>query len=76
MPIYLYETADEGPRKEFEKFQSIKESPLVLDPETGRPVRRIITGGIEMPRGKSDPVKTVRPKHSNSCACCNPRPPR
>ncbi|HMP90080.1 MAG TPA: zinc ribbon domain-containing protein [Kiritimatiellia bacterium] len=76
MPVYIYETIDDKPRREFEVYQSIKEDPLPVDPETGRPVRRMITGGIEMPRAKSDPVKTPLRRHSDSCLCCNPRPSR
>lgn len=74
MPVYIYETTDEGPSRVFEIFQSIKDQPLAVDPETGRPVRRRITGGLEMPRGKSDPAKVPKAAHSDSCACCNPRP--
>jgi len=76
MPTYVYETTDDGPRRVFEKYQSIKESALTHDPESGRPVRRLITGGIEIPRGKKDQVKAAVHHHSNSCSCCNPRPPR
>lgn len=74
MPVYVYETTDEGPGRVFEIYQSIKDKALSLDPETGRPVRRRISGGLEMPRGKSDPVKVPNVAHSDSCACCNPRP--
>lgn len=76
MPLYTYETTDQGPRLELEIRQSIKEPALTHDPETGRPIHRIITGGIAMPRGKSDPAKIVTARHSESCACCNPRPRR
>ena len=76
MPVYVYETIDDGPRREFELYQSIKDDALTTDPESGRPVRRLITGGLEMPRAKSDPVKAPLRRHSDSCACCNPRPTR
>ena len=77
MPMYVYETTDEGPVRVFELHQSMLDAALTVDPETGRPVRRVISGGIEMPRGKADPPKTPRPHaHSNSCACCNPPPKR
>jgi len=49
MPTYLYETIPEKPEQEprqFEVVQSMKEDPLKHDPETGLPVRRIITGGL------------------------------
>lgn len=74
MPVYVYETTDDGPRTVFERYQSIREDAFTRDPETGRPVRRVISGGIEMPRGKADPVRTPSVRHSDSCTCCNPRP--
>lgn len=44
MPTYVYETT--GPRKrQFEVQQSMKDAPLTHDPETGEPVRRVISGG-------------------------------
>lgn len=46
MPTYLYETADDAdPVLRFEVRQSFGDKPLETDAETGRPVRRIITGG-------------------------------
>lgn len=48
MATYIYETipANKGdaPRR-FEVVQSMKEPALTHDPETGLPVRRVITGG-------------------------------
>ena len=49
MATYLYETipANEGEQPEtFEFQQSMKDEPLRHHPETGVPVRRIITGGF------------------------------
>ena len=47
--IYIYETiprqAGENPRQ-FEIKQSIKEPALSQHPETGEPIRRVITGGL------------------------------
>ena len=44
MPIYVYETT--GARKrQFEVRQSMKDAPLTHDPESGEPVRRVISGG-------------------------------
>ena len=74
MPTYIYETipqTGEEPRR-FEKWQSMKEPPLATDSETGLPVRRVITGGIEMPRKPTDPIAAPKHRHSDSCACCNP----
>ena len=52
MPIYVYEViTDNGePGEQFEIVQSMSDEPLTEHPETGEPVRRIITapniGGI------------------------------
>ena len=48
MATYVYETipADPAqPRRRFEVQQSMKDAPLTRDPETGEPVRRVISGG-------------------------------
>jgi predicted nucleic acid-binding Zn ribbon protein len=46
MPTYVYETSDNTePVLRFEMRQSFGDEPLALDPETGRPVRRVISGG-------------------------------
>lgn len=74
MPTYIYETipsVGEEPRQ-FEVWQSMKDSPLAVDPESGLPVRRIITGGFEMPRASASPKPVAKVGHSDSCACCNP----
>ncbi len=48
MATYVYETIpaqpDESPRR-FEVQQKMSDPPLTTDPQTGQPVRRIITGG-------------------------------
>ena len=48
MATYTYETIprkeDEEPRR-FEVEQKMSDPPLTTDPETGDPVRRIVTGG-------------------------------
>jgi predicted nucleic acid-binding Zn ribbon protein len=46
MPIYVYETTDASkPARRFEVKQSMKDEPLRIDPATGEPVRRVISGG-------------------------------
>lgn len=45
MATYIYETT-KGRRRTFEIQQSMKDKALTLHPETGQPVRRIITGGF------------------------------
>ena len=48
MATYVYETIPsvEGETpKRFEMKQSMKDAPLARHPDTGEPVRRVITGG-------------------------------
>jgi predicted nucleic acid-binding Zn ribbon protein len=55
MPTYIYVTTDPSrPARQFEVKQSIHDEPLVADPATGEPARRVISGGygIHLP-GKS-----------------------
>jgi len=42
MPTYVYRRPD---GTTFEAFQKISDAPLTEDPETGEPVRRVISGG-------------------------------
>jgi len=44
MPTYVYETTGATKRR-FEVRQSMKDAALTHDPETGEPVRRVISGG-------------------------------
>ena len=48
MPTYVYESipADGGEPRRFEVTQRMGDTPLTVDPETGEPVRRIVTGGL------------------------------
>jgi len=47
MPTYVYETAGtKKPVRRFEIQQSMRDKPLTEDPETGEPVRRVISGGF------------------------------
>jgi len=48
MPTYTYETISESSEhvpQRFEVFQRMSDSPLKEHPDTGEPVRRVITGG-------------------------------
>nr|VFK07853.1 MAG: hypothetical protein BECKLPF1236B_GA0070989_100314 [Candidatus Kentron sp. LPFa]VFK09562.1 MAG: hypothetical protein BECKLPF1236A_GA0070988_100259 [Candidatus Kentron sp. LPFa]VFK25599.1 MAG: hypothetical protein BECKLPF1236C_GA0070990_1002310 [Candidatus Kentron sp. LPFa]VFK63808.1 MAG: hypothetical protein BECKUNK1418G_GA0071005_103717 [Candidatus Kentron sp. UNK]VFK70914.1 MAG: hypothetical protein BECKUNK1418H_GA0071006_104218 [Candidatus Kentron sp. UNK] len=49
MPTYIYETIPEDssmePRR-FEVEQRMADDPLTTDPDTGLPVRRVISGGV------------------------------
>jgi predicted nucleic acid-binding Zn ribbon protein len=63
MATYVYETipADPAqPRRRFEVQQSMKDAPLTRDPQTGDPVRRVISGGygfVGTSKGDSAPMK-------------------
>ncbi|NQY32433.1 MAG: zinc ribbon domain-containing protein [Coraliomargarita sp.] len=49
MATYVYETIPENPQEEPEQFewqQSMMDDPLTHHPETGVPVRRLISGGL------------------------------
>jgi predicted nucleic acid-binding Zn ribbon protein len=47
MATYLYETTDpKKPVRRFEIQQSMKDDALTQHPETGEPIRRVITGGF------------------------------
>ena len=48
MATYIYETIPNDPKgkpRQFEVQQKMSDPPLKVDPETGLPVRRVITGG-------------------------------
>src|SRR5437868_11193739 len=58
MPIYIYETINPSkPVRRFELKQSMKDEPLRVDPETGEPVKRVISGGfgVHVPGGSTGP---------------------
>lgn len=47
MPTYVYEiVGEEEEARTFEMRQRIHDASLTHDPETGKPVRRVISGGI------------------------------
>ncbi len=47
MATYIYETtSSDAPARRFEIQQSMKDEPLTKHPETGEPIRRVITGGF------------------------------
>jgi predicted nucleic acid-binding Zn ribbon protein len=52
MPIYVYETVPEKADQkatQFEVVQRMTDEALTNHPDTGEPVRRIISGGISLP---------------------------
>lgn len=81
MATYVYETIPRQPGEapqRFEVVQSMKDAPLARHPDTGEPVRRVITGGyglIEKAGAKSPTAAPAAPC-APGCACHNgPRIP-
>ncbi len=70
MAIYVYETipSHEGELvRTFEIRQSMKEDALEVHPETGEPIRRVITGGLGvMTSSKGAPA----PRSASGGHCC------
>ena len=49
MPTYIYETTDATkPRREIYVKQSVHDDPLLIDPMSGEPIRRIFSAGYEI----------------------------
>lgn len=77
MATYLYETTDSAqPIRQFELQQSMKEDALTHHPETGEPIRRVITGGYGYlsARGNAPTHSDMRPSSSggscgSGCGC-------
>jgi predicted nucleic acid-binding Zn ribbon protein len=65
MATYIYETiprkAGEKPRR-FEVEQRMSDAPLTKDPQTGLPVRRVITGGSGLVTHGTSILSMGRPK--------------
>ena len=82
MATYVYETIpprdDEAPRR-FEVVQSMKDAPLTRHPDTGEPVRRVISGGfgiMEKAGARNTPVPAASAGCAPGCAChSGPRVP-
>ena len=73
MATYLYETIPSVPGGESETFevrQSMKEAPLTRHPETGVPVRRVITGGFGFMTKGSVSTPDPRPPSPGGGGCC------
>lgn len=68
MATYVYETIPrqngDQPRR-FEVVQSMKDAPLTRHPDTGEPVRRVITGGFGF-------MEKAGPKSAPAPAACAP----
>lgn len=65
MPTYVYETIGKKKRS-FELKQSMNDAPLTEHPETGEPVKRVISGGFGfIEKGKAKASPAARPS-----SCC------
>ncbi|HYC71725.1 MAG TPA: zinc ribbon domain-containing protein [Opitutaceae bacterium] len=80
MATYVYETVprDGAAPRRFEVVQSMKDAPLTRHPETGEPIRRLISGGYGL-MGLGRPERTPAPAPAPcrpGCAChAGPRIP-
>jgi predicted nucleic acid-binding Zn ribbon protein len=77
MATYIYETVPDSPDlpiRRFEVRQSMKDSPLTHDPETGQRVRRVIAGGMGViMTGARAPRASSLPRSgcgTGRCSCC------
>ncbi|MFZ5496702.1 MAG: FmdB family zinc ribbon protein [Verrucomicrobiota bacterium] len=82
MPTYVYETIpqrDGEASRRFEVVQSMKDAPLTRHPDTGEPVRRVISGGygyMEKAGPKAAPALAASAPCMPGCAChSGPRVP-
>ena len=73
MATYVYETISRQPGEapqRFEVVQSMKDAPLERHPDTGEPVRRVITGGYGlMGVTEKTPAATPAAQCAPGCAC-------
>lgn len=74
MPTYLYETIPQDGQdvvEQFEVRQHFNDAPLSVHPETGAPVRRVISGGLgTILKSASDAAPEVAPGCGpESCRC-------
>ena len=81
MPTYVYETIPGNPDDEpyrFEVFQRMTDAALTHDPDSGKPVRKIITGGIGVKLGvlKRSTVVDKKSPAATACGCATGRPHR
>lgn len=71
MATYVYETipqrAGEQPRR-FEVMQSMKDAPFTRHPDTGEPVRRVISGGYGL-MGVGGKAAAPVHQHTPTCGC-------
>mgnify|MGYP000433431497 CR=1 FL=1 len=75
MATYVYETVPQAPDEKPERFeiqQSMKDAPLTAHPETGKPVKRVISGGYGFSvSGSAAPAPSPHSCGGGSCGCHN-----
>lgn len=81
MPTYTYETIPSDPSetpRRFETTQRMSDPALTTDPVTGRPVRKIITGGNGIRLGvlRRSTVVDKKSPAATACGCATGRPHR
>ncbi len=67
MPTYVYETLGAKKRR-FELRQSMNDAALTHDPDTGEPVRRVISGGYGIIQKGSANSAGAPASSAHSCA--------
>jgi len=69
MPTYVYETISSPPER-FELRQKFDEPALTAHPETGEPVRRVMSGGLTMlPNGMKSADAPEQGCGPSTCQC-------
>ncbi|MDG2087653.1 MAG: hypothetical protein P8J68_02830 [Arenicellaceae bacterium] len=81
MPTYIYQTIPENSQQEphrFEVSQRMTDSPLTHDPDSGDPVRRVVTGGsgIKLKGLKRSTMVDKSSPAATACGCATGRPHR
>lgn len=72
MATYVYETIPTKPGESVERFemvQSMNDAPLARHPDTGAPVRRVITGGYGIMGGGAKLPSASVAACAPGCAC-------
>ncbi|HEX8311659.1 MAG TPA: hypothetical protein VF614_10100 [Chthoniobacteraceae bacterium] len=70
MATYVYETIDSDQPQQFELRQSMKDAPLTHHPETGQPIRRVISGGYGyVGKGSGAPPAAPSGGCGTGCGC-------
>lgn len=75
MATYVYETIPQQPGaapRRFEVVQSMKDAALTRHPDTGEPVRRVITGGFGLMGLESEKKAPAKPVAAPATGGCSP----